>query len=233
MVEENRNSRAKTMLLYVGIFSIVMLFAAFTSAYIVSMGNGFWVNIRMPKAFYYSTITILVSSATIWWAVKSIKTNNESAFKIGLVLTFILGLTFAYFQFQGWQELIKIGNYASGDIGNLKGEYGVDYTISYQGTTEIFDNGNYYFPEDTMKERPLNQDINKEYNASSGYFYILTFLHLLHLFAGLIYLTFVVIQAFKGKYNEDNYLQPKLVGVYWHFLDILWIYLFFFLFLFH
>ena len=232
-MENSRNVRTKTMLVYVAILSIVMLFAAFTSAYVVSMGNGFWVDIKMPKAFYLSTITIIISSLTMWWAIKSIKVNNEKGFKIGLTITLILGLTFAYFQFQGWKELVFTGNYVSGDIGNLKGVYGEDYTFSYQGQQLILEDGNFYFPSDSMKERPLNVDLNKEFNAASGYFYVITFLHLTHLAGGLLYLMYVLVLAYKDRFNADDYLKPKLVSIYWHFLDILWVYLFFFLLFIH
>ena len=232
-MENSRNVRTKTMLVYVAILSIVMLFAAFTSAYVVSMGNGFWVDIKMPKAFYLSTITIIISSLTMWWAIKSIKVNNEKGFKIGLTITLILGLTFAYFQFQGWKELVFTGNYVSGDIGNLKGVYGEDYTFSYQGQQLILEDGNFYFPSDSMKERPLNLDLNKEFNSESGYFYVITFLHLTHLAGGLLYLMYVLVLAYKDRFNADDYLKPKLVSIYWHFLDILWVYLFFFLLFIH
>lgn len=228
-MEENKQIRAKTMLVYVGILSIGMLFAAFTSAYFVTMGDGFWVDLTMPHAFYYSTGIIILSSLTLAWAVKSIKNGEQSKFKTGLVLTLFLGLLFAWFQFRGWHELTQTGNYLSGDIGNLKGEYGKDYTISYRGTPLIYDNGNFYMPDDSIKERPLNEELKEQYNAASGYFYILTALHLLHLFGGLLYLLYVVLLALKNKFSAENYLKPKLLGVYWHFLDILWVYLFFFL----
>ena len=232
-MENTRNVRTKTMLVYVAIFSIVMLFAAFTSAYVVSMGNGFWVNIKMPRAFYLSTIIIIISSLTMWWAVKSIQNNNLKGFKTGLTITLFLGLLFAYFQFQGWNELIITGNHVSGDIGNLKGEYGKDYTFSYQGHQLILDGENFYFPNDSMKERPLNIEINKEFNAASGYFYVLTFLHLLHLTGGLIYLIYVLTLSYKDRFSAHDFLKPKLVSVYWHFLDILWVYLFLFLLFIH
>lgn len=232
-MENTQNVRTKTMLLYVAIFSIVMLFAAFTSAYIVSMGNGFWVDIKMPVAFYLSTITILISSFTMWWAIRSVKKNKLNGFKIGLLLTLILGFTFAYFQFKGWNELVLTGNHVSGDIGNLKGEYGKDYTFSYQGVELILEDGNFYFPNDSMKERSLNVEIDKEFNAASGYFYVLTFLHLMHLAGGLIYLIFVLVLSFKDRFNAEDFLKPKLISIYWHFLGILWIYLFFFLLLIH
>jgi cytochrome c oxidase subunit 3 len=225
--------RAKTMLLYVGIFSIIMLFAGLTSAYVVTMGSGYWVEISLPKAFYYSTITIILSSLIYWRAFKQLQENKVNRFRYGLIITFFLGLTFAYFQFQAYSELIEKGNYFSGDIGNIKGEYGTDYTVSYQGMDLIYEDGNFYFPGDYERRDALNSEINKQFNSASGYLYVLSFLHLLHLIGGLIYLLILIIMTFLGRITSENQLKPKLAGIYWHFLDFLWIYLFFFLLFIH
>ncbi len=69
----------------------------------------------------------------------------------------------------------------------------------------------------------------KDSNASGSFFYVLTGLHLAHLLGGMIYLLAVNIQALKKKYTSQNYLSLQLCATYWHFLDGLWIYLFFFL----
>jgi len=226
-------SRSKTMLLYVGIFSIVMLFAGLTSAYVVTMGGGFWVDISLPSGFYYSTVSIILSSLIYWWAMKQLELDKASLFRYGLIITFLLGLAFTYFQFQAWGELVEKGNYVSDDIGNIKGEYGVDYTIKYQGIELVYDDGKYYMPRDIDKKRPLNAEINTKYNAASGYFYVLSGIHLAHLIGGLLYLFYIIIITFLGRVNKEKTLKPKLAGIYWHFLDILWVYLFFFLLFIH
>lgn len=65
--------------------------------------------------------------------------------------------------------------------------------------------------------------------TSSSYFYILTVLHIAHLFFGLISLLFVSIKTMLNKYNNNNYLGVKISLTYWHFLGILWVYLYVFL----
>ena len=68
----------------------------------------------------------------------------------------------------------------------------------------------------------------KESSVSSSFLYVITLLHLLHIAAGLIVLTVVLIQHFKNKYNKNNLLGLELGLIFWHFVDLLWIYLFFF-----
>jgi len=69
----------------------------------------------------------------------------------------------------------------------------------------------------------------KSSNASGSFLYLITFLHLLHLFAGLISLLVTLKNAIRGQYNAQNTLGLELCSIYWHFLDILWVYLFLFL----
>jgi cytochrome c oxidase subunit 3 len=66
-------------------------------------------------------------------------------------------------------------------------------------------------------------------NASGSFLYALTGLHLAHLFFGVIALIVVFIKASFEKYNSENFLGIKLCAIFWHFLDLLWIYLFLFL----
>jgi cytochrome c oxidase subunit 3 len=66
-------------------------------------------------------------------------------------------------------------------------------------------------------------------NPSGSFLYVLTGLHLAHLGAGLIYLLVIITNSIRGKYNAENNLPVQLCATYWHFLDILWVYLFIFL----
>jgi cytochrome c oxidase subunit 3 len=67
-----------------------------------------------------------------------------------------------------------------------------------------------------------------ESSVTTSYVYILVFLHLAHLFAGMIVLTVVTANFNKQKY-EKNKLGFELALIFWHFLGALWIYLFFFI----
>lgn len=175
--------KASKPLLWVGILSIVMLFAGLTSAYVVRADNGNWLIFNLPNAFYLSTAVIITSSITLFYALQMAKKNNKSGMVLGLLVTFILGLVFTYLQFVGYGELL-------------------DKQIFFAG---------------------------KLANASGSFLYILTFLHLLHLSAGLISVLVTLKNAIKGKYNAENTLGLELCSIYWHFLDILWVYLFLFL----
>ena len=68
-----------------------------------------------------------------------------------------------------------------------------------------------------------------ESTVTTSFVYIVTVVHLAHLFAGLIVLLVVIYNHFKQKYTPSQTLGIELGAMFWHFLDILWIYLFLFL----
>lgn len=73
------------------------------------------------------------------------------------------------------------------------------------------------------------QDVFLKGNPSGSFMYILTGLHAFHLVTGLAVLLYSFIAVFRNKVHSKNLTQIEVSATYWHFLDILWIYLFIFL----
>ena len=67
-----------------------------------------------------------------------------------------------------------------------------------------------------------------ESTITTSYLYVLVLLHLAHLTAGIIIVLNVLFKTFRGKYAEGNTLGFELALTFWHFLDILWVYLYLF-----
>lgn len=67
-----------------------------------------------------------------------------------------------------------------------------------------------------------------ESTVTTSFVYIVTVVHMAHLFAGLIVLLVVIYNHFKQKYSASQTLGIELGAMFWHFLDILWVYLFLF-----
>ncbi|MGH7909784.1 MAG: cytochrome c oxidase subunit 3 family protein [Thermodesulfobacteriota bacterium] len=57
-------------------------------------------------------------------------------------------------------------------------------------------------------------------------YFMMTGLHMLHVLAGVLVLTFVLVLSFKGRFSEKYYTPVELGGIYWHLVDLIWIYLF-------
>jgi cytochrome c oxidase subunit 3 len=67
-----------------------------------------------------------------------------------------------------------------------------------------------------------------ESTVSTSFIIGISFMHVIHILAGLIVLLVVIYNHFKYKYSSDNMLGFELGAIFWHFVDVLWIYLFFF-----
>lgn len=86
--------------------------------------------------------------------------------------------------------------------------------FQYIGFYQLRDSGLYFTgPESTV---------------STSFIIGITFMHVLHLFAGLVVLLVVIYNHFKKKYSSADTLGFELGAIFWHFVDVLWIYLFFF-----
>ncbi|WP_457618502.1 cytochrome c oxidase subunit 3 [Lutibacter sp.] len=83
-----------------------------------------------------------------------------------------------------------------------------------EGFKELFDSGLFFAGEySTVK---------------SSFIYGITLAHLVHIIAGIIVLVIVIYNHLTKKYSSKNFLGLELGAIFWHFVDILWIYLFFF-----
>jgi cytochrome c oxidase subunit III len=67
-----------------------------------------------------------------------------------------------------------------------------------------------------------------ESTVSTSFIIGITFMHILHIFTGIIVLFVVIYNHFKYKYKPEDLLGFELGAIFWHFVDLLWIYLFFF-----
>jgi cytochrome c oxidase subunit 3 len=91
--------------LWVGMGSIVMMFAAFTSAYIVKKNQSSWLEFELPRIFWYSTFVILASSVTMQLAIKAFKAREMTRYRNLVTITAILGVLFLVMQGMGFQSL--------------------------------------------------------------------------------------------------------------------------------
>jgi cytochrome c oxidase subunit III len=109
--------------LWLIIISIIMMFAAFTSAYIVRREEGNWLEFELPTILLINTLVIVLSSITMQWAYVSAKRDNIGAVKIGLALTAVLGIAFLLGQWNGWAELVQNNIYFGGSTSNPSGSF--------------------------------------------------------------------------------------------------------------
>lgn len=173
--------------MWVGLASILMLFTALTSAYIVRAGlSDDWRPLVMPRFLWASTALILISSVTFEMARRSIKRFEVKAYSRWIAVTAILGLGFLTTQVLAWRELVAQGIYLAS-------------------------------------------------NPHSSFFYVLTGAHGIHLLGGICGLTYLLLRRWNRLSSREAITKREqaagVIGLYWHFMDGLWVYLFLLLFL--
>ena len=172
----------KKLALWVGIVSLVMMFTALTSAYIVRRAAGNWLEFDIPTIFYWNTLVIVVSSLTLHAAYGAFKREAAAAYKAWLGATFVLGVAFVLLQLAGWVELDAAG-------------------------------------------------VPLKINPSGDFVYALSGLHAAHVIGGVAILVVCLVMAFTRPLRNTpaRKLRLELAMTYWHFVDVLWIYLIVFL----
>lgn len=66
-------------------------------------------------------------------------------------------------------------------------------------------------------------------NAAGSFLYVFSGLHALHLVSGLIFLLIILVAVFRYQIHGKSMVRMEMCATYWHFLDLLWIYLLVFL----
>ncbi len=178
--QETLSMHPRKFLLWLFIVSITMMFAAFTSAYLVRKAEGNWLEFALPRIFYYSTGVLLVSSMSMAVAAWAAKKDKFALLRTLISITFVLGLVFLVMQVLGWGRLVAMNVYFVG-------------------------------------------------NPSGSFVYVLSAVHGVHIVAGLVVLIFALVAAFRQTIHAKNTRTIEMAATFWHFLDVLWLYLFLFL----
>ena len=147
-----------------------------------------------------NTIVLILSSFTMAMAVYFAQTGKRRGQIGGLVLTLILGLTF---------------------LGIKAVEYHEKYVDSL-------------IPGRLIPGRPFNPSTvhllpgAKAQNVEMFYwiYFAMTGMHAVHMINGVGLLTVILIMAWRGKYGPEYHSPVEISGLYWHFVDIIWIFLF-------
>jgi cytochrome c oxidase subunit 3 len=165
--------------MWVAMASICMMFAGFTSAYIVKKNQSNFLEFSLPTIFWYSTFVILLSSLTVQLAVQSFKARERNRYKLFITITAILGVVFAVLQVIGFKDLQSHGIYLTGP----------------------------------------------KSNAAASFILIIVGMHALHVLGGVVALLVMFVRAFAIKTKNYSSTPIEIVSTYWHFVDVLWIYL--------
>lgn len=178
------------VLLFLTLFGLMALFLSMSIAFVYSRVQNGQPALRLPNIFFFNTLILLASSATMLWAKRSYLQDHTKNYQWALLSTMLLSILFMVAQYIGW------------------------YTL-------------------------FTQNISITSSNSAGYLYVISALHFAHVIAGLPFLGIFLWRARKEMKepvtvlvyfsDPEKRLRLRLLTIYWHFLDALWIYLVLFL----
>ncbi len=153
-----------------------MLFACFFASYLYLHGSieafgaegGKYPSLLYPIPM---TIVLLSSSVSMWWGERGIKRGDQMQLRIGLAITFVLGVIFLVLQ-----------------------------TLEYS-----------------------SKELGPTVSAYDSIFYTTTSFHGAHVAVGLLMNLFVQVRAWLGHFNAERHGAVENTGLYWHFVDAVWI----------
>jgi cytochrome c oxidase subunit 3 len=106
IVEQPISMHPKKFALWLFLVTVVMIFAALTSAYIVRQAEGNWLEYELPEIFWVTSGIVILSSIALQVAYYAAKKDNFLGVRIGMVLTVVLGIAFLIGQWYSWVALV-------------------------------------------------------------------------------------------------------------------------------
>jgi cytochrome c oxidase subunit 3 len=190
----------------------ILLFGGLFCAYAIYRANH-------PEIFLYAhqfldkvlggtnTVILLCSSLTMAWAVRASQLGQRKLLITLLSLTLLGG-----FGFMG----IKYVEYkAKWEHGLLPGTHFAPHEEAANDSP----------PGEGVKppahgKRPSNVQI------FFGIYFLMTGLHGIHVLAGMGAITWILVRSARGEFGPDYFTPVDFVGLYWHLVDLIWIFLF-------
>ena len=185
---------------------------------------GFMPDTLIPGAI--NTFALIVSSYTIVLALKTAKDTSlsdaERNSKVGkyLSITLFLATLFLTFKLVEWFVGFEIGD---------KGDWYHFYAPSLSADHFTIHESEYtychLYDEAAHACTPGNEAIF-DIRMSASTFYVTTGTHGVHVFGGMVALAYMVLKAFRGGYTPQNAVSIEYFGLYWHFVDLVWVLVF-------
>jgi cytochrome c oxidase subunit III len=215
-----QQKEASTFGMWVFLLTEIMMFGGLFAAYLIYRLKYYDAFVAGSSSIdvkwgFINTLVLIGSSLTMALAVYTAQAGAKRLQQLFVVLTMILGTVFL---------VVK----------------GIEYNQKYQehhipgGVFGTFDAVNRYTPEPSIYEELIKKgktpeaalQIANQTEIFFCFYFAMTGLHALHMIIGLVMLTWLLVKASRGQFGPVYYTPMELGGLYWHFVDIVWIYLF-------
>ena len=157
-----------------------------------------------------NTAVLITSSLTLAMGVWCAETKRKGGLVLYLGLTFILGVAFL-----GIKSIEYSEKWEKHHIPGIR--YSVQSFVDPASDPEVYN---------VYHDKPLGLDMARHTELYFFLYFAMTGMHALHMIIGIAILGFMIVRAQAGAYTSGNIAFVENFGLYWHFVDIIWIFLF-------
>ena len=206
-VEQQREATAFGMWLF--LLTEIMFFGGMFAAYLIYRN---WYYPAFAAASNTLSITLgatntavlITSGFAMAMGVWCAETRRRKGLVISLIFTILFGLVFLGIKYVEYSEKFELHHVP-----------GADFSISQ-----------FVHPSAASHETPLSPDMAEKTQIYFSLYFAMTGMHALHMIIGIGILGFMIYRARAGAYTSGHVTFVENFGLYWHFVDIVWIYLF-------
>jgi cytochrome c oxidase subunit 3 len=157
-----------------------------------------------------NTVVLIASSFTMAMGVWCSETRRKNGLVLCLILTFILGLCFLGIKTIEYREKWEKHHIPGA-------HYSLHTFLDPASDPEVFNE---------YHDKALPLDMARHTEIYFSLYFAMTGMHALHMIIGIGILGFMIFRARAGDYTSGHVTFVENFGLYWHFVDIIWIYLF-------
>jgi len=221
-VEQQRNAASLGMWWFLG--TEIMFFGGMFCGYLVYRRiyfPEFAVASKSLDLFVgtFNTIVLICSSLTVAQSVRAAQLGNRKLQVRMLLLTLLFGLSFLGIKTYEWGQKYKEHHIPTFDYNVIGGEG--DLVKGHEHLLGIDKVQN-----DPVKLRQREAEIQRHTKIFYSLYFALTGMHAIHMIVGVGIFIVITWMAYKGRFTPEYHTPLEIAGLYWHFVDIVWIYLF-------
>lgn len=206
----------------------VLFFSALFVAYTIYRSN-------YPEVFQYAsqflntnlgatnTIVLLLSSFTVAWGVRNAMLGQIGMLKMNLLITLICAGAFMGIKYMEYSHKFHEGTLWAGNANTIFRLDVEDVPETMKEHSHAWDNRDGEF---TIAVKDLDPEFRQKLGIFFGVYFCLTGLHGIHVLIGMILLTWLLLRAMRGEFGPTNFNAIDFGALYWHLVDLIWIFLF-------
>ena len=206
----------------------VLFFSALFVAYTVYRDN-------YPEVFQFAsqyldtnlgalnTLVLLLSSFTIAWGVRNAMLGEQRMLVINIIITLVCAAGFMVIKAEEYGHKFHEGTLWGGHEHSIFKLDVDDVNPEIAAVSHAWNNTDGQF-ETAVKD--LDPGFRQKLGVFFAVYFCLTGLHGIHVLVGMILLTWLLIRSLRREFGPKNFAAVDFIALYWHLVDLIWIFLF-------